>query len=189
MKAQSGFTLVEALVSGLLSTLVAGATYSLLHMSSTQMKDGVGKMRLTQISTAVSDEIRYMARLATLVKAHSDPMTKDDVTYPMDTTTAPDFHHSVVFCNRGGDTLGGYRFLWTGHLQELVDPTPIVPGGDWDWINMGFAEDTVYVDSLRSDFSILQHRRGIHFKLYFKNQAGDSLQAVNETVLCRNPYR
>jgi type II secretory pathway pseudopilin PulG len=71
MKSQKGFTLIEALVASVVSLVIPATLIMLLTASNRQMGDGASKMRLSQIATAVSEEVHLAGLSATWVYALS----------------------------------------------------------------------------------------------------------------------
>lgn len=176
MRGQSGFTLIEAMVTGILSTMVAGVALALLRMSATQVREGSATLSLAASYSAVSEEIHRIGRIAHMVKTAGDPegLPPDSLTLGLlDRTEA-------VFCNRLGDSLGGFR-ITSGKLQELAGP---LHGRFWK--DMVVGPDTVYLDSSASRFDVKANRAGLDFRLRLVNADGDSLPSVKETVLCRS---
>ena len=72
MKRTSGFTLVEAVATGAISVILAGTILSTLKMNSNQLREGTARLRIGQIASTVSDQIRRQARAAALVKTAGD---------------------------------------------------------------------------------------------------------------------
>jgi len=180
MKRQSGFTLIETLVTGLVSTLLAGVVLSLLQLSNTQLLEGSAGLRLSRLYNATSSEIQRVGRRAYVVKTTGDILTG----LPSDTLSAAAMTglSNVMFCDTLGDSLGGYKVLGDGRLQEWVK-------SGRTWKDLAFGPDTVRVDSARSTFDILPRRRGISFTLRLKSAAGDTIPPVREMLVCRNANR
>src|SRR3954471_22518948 len=75
MNSQAGFTLIEALITGVLSTIVAGGILSALYMTNTQIQDGSAALRLSQLQSVVSDQIHRSARLSAGAKDSTETGT------------------------------------------------------------------------------------------------------------------
>ncbi len=179
---QSGFTLIEAIVTGTLSVLLAGVVLALLRTSNIHVAESAERARLIQLHDALTAEIGRLARQAWIVKAEGDPAGLD----PFDTTAAvaPN-RKTIVFCNRAGDSLGGIRILENGDLEELAVDPENPPAHIWKPLTFG--PETVDMDAESSWFDILPHRQGITYVLSLQSPDGEvSLQPVSETVLSRN---
>jgi type II secretory pathway pseudopilin PulG len=181
MRGQGGFTLIEAMVTGILSTMVAAVALALLKMSSDQVKEGSATLSLAATYSAVSEAIHRAGRNAVVVKTAGDPPGSPPGTVlGADTVTAESNNiREVVFCNGLGDSLGGFRIV-SGTLHELAGPLH-----GRSWIPMVVGPDPVRLDDNASNFDLKANRAGIHFYLRLVTAAGDTLPPVKETVLCR----
>jgi hypothetical protein len=181
---QSGFTLIEAMVTGVLSVMIAGVVLALLRTNNAHLADGLARSRLLELHDALTAEIGRLGRQAWIVKVDGDPLGLA----PFDTTAAvPPDRKSVVFCNRAGDSLGGFRILEEGGLEELVIDPESPPARLWK--PLSFGPETVRLDAEASGFDVLTRRRGITYVLSMQSAEGEvSLQPVSETVLTRNGW-
>ena len=168
MKSHAGFTLVEVLVAGILSTILATTILSTLYLTNTQMKEGLASQRLTQFQIVVSEQIRKNARIAFAVKIVGDHPTN---ALSADTLSELIIHNesTVFFCNPAGAIFAGYRIHTSPDYLE-----------EWSlglnsFIPFRIGLDSVALKASASTFVVLPKRRGVLFKLsYESNQAGIS---------------
>jgi type II secretory pathway pseudopilin PulG len=184
LNGQSGFTLIEVLAAGLISTIVAGALLSVLYMSTGQIRDGASSLRLSQSQAVVSEQIRTSARKAFGAWSGSCP---DPGPSDLDAAEALVAGYAgsgqlkqVVFCDPLGAILSGYSLETDGRMYEWV-------GGSFRPFRIG--ADEVMVDYAASNFIILARRRGIIFNIIYRRDAGGEsyfFPLIQETVLSRN---
>ncbi|HLP42262.1 MAG TPA: prepilin-type N-terminal cleavage/methylation domain-containing protein [Fibrobacteria bacterium] len=79
MRRQDGFTLVEALMAGALSTVLGGAILTVLYLCNDMMEESLAKAKLAAQFEVVAETIHRMAREAYTVSGNgenfSDPST------------------------------------------------------------------------------------------------------------------
>jgi type II secretory pathway pseudopilin PulG len=185
MNSQSGFTLIEALATGLISTIVAGAILSLLHMSNAQINDGTINLRLARLQGVASDQIRSSTRIAAGVKtAAEDTITDFDHMPVMTAVSSP--LKEVRLCQQNGLPFARYRIV-DGTPQDYLEEWKETPVKGYHPFMVG--GDTVFVDYANSFFRILPDRRGITFAVqHTRAEDGKSytFPRIEEVALIRN---
>lgn len=176
MKTQSGFTLIEALVTGVLSTIVAGTLVTVLGMVNLQLNTGIAENRLGRIQTVVSEQIRASVRKSWGILQSGDVI---DASHHY-----PDLHviastREIILTYKDGNPMAKYLIGNDGKLWEWHDGDP----GDYYPFMIG--TDIVYVDPAQSDFSIADGRKSMTFKLAYVLQS-KILPNIPEAIQCRN---
>lgn len=181
MNGQRGFTLIEVVVTGIVSVVLSGIALSALYMANDQTDSGLLTLRLSQYSAVVTDQISRTTRGAFMVKSSGDVPGYIAPPY------AEPFRGnegSMVLCNRTGDTLGGYAIDAGGFLKELKHDLT-----GWAFQPFLIGKDTARIIAATSKFSMLTDRRGLDFRLHFYiSKGGDTVKIPIhiEKVLCRN---
>ncbi|MDB5050484.1 MAG: hypothetical protein JWO30_3555 [Fibrobacteres bacterium] len=193
MKAQRGFTLIEAMVAGIISVIIPGVVITLLRVNNSQLSSNSTQMRLSQIADVVSEEIHQTAVSATYVYSTSEAGVGGcPVGDPIDQLNLD----GVVFCNAAKAMIKGYRVVRLsvgnpiGRLQERLP-------GDPDWKPFIVGSDTVKVTintnpyNLKSGgiFEITDKSQAVSFNLHYDMRVAgvrDSLPVQTESVVCRN---
>ncbi len=182
MLSQKGFTLVEIMAAGVVSTIVAGALLSVLSITNSLIKESASNQRLGQIQTAVSEQLRNDARIAFGPKASEveDRSAPFDVN-PDDDPIASNLQ-GIYFCDRDGDCFSGYRI----NKQNLTLEEWHREIGGYNPFKVG--EDTVHVDTANSRFAVLAGRKGVTFQIACRIHTDKdyTFPSIEETVLCRN---
>jgi prepilin-type N-terminal cleavage/methylation domain-containing protein len=182
LNARNGFTLVEVLAASALSTIVAGALLTFLHMTNGQIKEGSSHLRLVQLQDVVSEQLRISAHKACRVTAESDdPITSFD---PIVFTQGipPALHKNEIrFYDKGVQLIAKYHVnSIDGYLEE------------WDPIGARYlpfrvGDDTVFVNAARSEFNLYSGRAGLSFTIAYQSKDGsDTIPVIAEGILCRN---
>lgn len=194
MRAQAGFTLVEAVAAALIGSLLAGASLTILLINNAQVKESGGRHFISAYYSAVSQDIQRTARKGRIVKVLGDPAAPVD--NPIFTNSPTLLNRdTVVFCGPAGDTVGGFRMLSQGHMQRLERNSSASP---WQWRYITFgpngAKDTVKVIPSSSYFDVYPGRRGIVYVLNLSMKVGGTLESLpeldeTESVVCRNAIR
>lgn len=177
MRTETGFTLIEVLAGGVISTVLAGAMLSLFYMVTGNVKESAANSRLLRIQTVAEDQIRRDARKAFGAKLSSSEPGLIDV-------VAND-----------GNAYSGLKEIW------LIEATPdALVGAYWihgdtlkEWKNGGFVPmiigpDTVHLDGANSSFSVFPNRQGVGLDLRYKvNEKGILYTAPPfiDSILCR----
>jgi type II secretory pathway pseudopilin PulG len=188
MKLQRGFTLIETMAVGLLSTIVAGALLTVLYLTNSEIKQGIVHLELVNLQSVVSEQIRKSARTANGVLLTDE--AKNEPVFRLDLNTYSGAKE-IRFCNSNGNVFAKYQ-IHSGdpsYLEEwhtgLAKYQPFL-----------VSDDTVYVDGDASVFTILPGRRGVKFTIAHRreekimdNIESFSLPPIEETVLCRNNTR
>jgi prepilin-type N-terminal cleavage/methylation domain-containing protein len=176
MKTQSGFTLVEVLVTGVLSSIVAGALVSMLSMVNLQMNAGIAENRLGRIQTVVSEQIRASARKSWGILQSGDII---DDTHHFPDLAAISSTSEIILSDKNGNPMVKYHIDNSGMLWEWHDGDP------GDYYPFAIGKDTVHVDAAHSDFTLAQGRKNMTFKLAYTLE-GKTLPIIQEAIQCRN---
>lgn len=192
MKSQAGFTLLEALVAGTISTGIPLVVLATLQMNGSQLQKGSSRIHLTQVSALVSEEI-YRTAYASASAKQEEPC--DD--------TGLDEHCGVLFYNADGTFRRGFRV----RRPEFADPAGIlemqtVEGGPWEPFLAGSDQVRVWTNldgfllKAPGHFNVLNPGaaaagvlEGVRANLrLFEEVDGASqyLPVQTEIVLCRN---
>jgi prepilin-type N-terminal cleavage/methylation domain-containing protein len=177
---QAGFSLIEVLAASMISVLLAGVAYATFKLSNDQLEDGALGLRASQYATVALDQVSSTARSAYVVKKHGDPATALTAPFADPAYAALD---TLVFCNRTGDTLGGYA-ADGNYLREMVGGGP-----GWHFVPFRIGVDTVRIFPATSSFGILPNRRGVEIRLHFylaKDGDTAKLPVHRAQFLCRN---
>jgi type II secretory pathway pseudopilin PulG len=177
MRRQSGFTLIEALTTGAISSIVGLALLSVLYMTNGQIKEGTATLRLARLQNVATEQIHRSARQAMAVWQQGTTPTAN---FAFNQNLSPEMS-GVIFCDPTGDTLAGYSV--SGDLLKELDTA------SGTWIPFEVAGDTVTVDEDSSYFKILNNRHGMVSRIRYTLVDGDSLYAfppIADTIRCRN---
>jgi type II secretory pathway pseudopilin PulG len=175
MSNESGFTLIETLAAGLVSTIVAGALLTVLYMSTNQIKEGSANVRYIRLQSAVSEEIRANARKSKTMKRTSELGTASS---SLSAAEWPGLKEIWLF-NNDGDTLAAYQVKADSpHLHEWK-------AGSFQVFQVG--SETVDINYANTEFGILPNRQGMTFRIAHR-RAGipDEYPNRPDTVLKRN---
>jgi type II secretory pathway pseudopilin PulG len=188
MTGQNGFTLIEALTTGVLCTVLAGAILSLMNLTNGQVKAGAVQIRLSERQGVAREQIRKMVH-----EAHGAMMVSEDSTLVADqdkafivnplTTALPE----IKLFDDNNWIIGGYK-LGPTYLMEGT-PDIDIHHQLLSYKAFTIGNDTVYLDSARSYFRILRGRKGIIANLRYIHQPGiatDTLPMDSVFVVCRN---
>ncbi|MDB5103252.1 MAG: hypothetical protein JWP91_941 [Fibrobacteres bacterium] len=197
MKTQSGFTLIEAMVAGIISVIIPGVVITLLHVNNSELAFNSTQLRLTQIANVVSEEIQRAAVKATFVYAEEDasPPTCPVLDPPLgDTFNAKEsVNQGIVFCDKDKNVFKSFRVVaLAGGIGRLEERNL---GGGWNPFVVG--SDTVYMDNNPNSFrpkslglfqaALAGHYVSFNFH-YNMRVAGlpATLPMQSETFVCRN---
>ncbi len=168
---QQGFTLIEVLITGVISSIVAGAIITVLYMTNDQIKEGIATEKLIQISTAATEQIRRSARMAAIVTCSTAVLNRD-----------------LNFFDSDGNQISGYKINSGGVLQEWV------VGVGWKTMVIGsdsaivVGSDSVTLVSSDSALVVLPDGHGIKMKLrYIHSESGINVDfpPIEDQALCR----
>lgn len=139
VKAQRGFTLVEVLAAGIISSLLAAVLLTILYLASAHVKQLIPRQRVMTAYNVVSEQIHRMTRQACFVRAFGEAHA-----IPLPALGASvSFQDGLVFYDRSYNIIGGYYFSASGghHLREwntatnawqafkiAGDSLPVTPG-------------------------------------------------------------
>lgn len=179
MNAQGGFTLIEAMSAGLISSILAGALISVISISNREIKENAITLRLSRIQSAVSDQFRTNARASFLaIQYGEDPVAVSLL--PKDDPESPPLKQ-IIFCDRNPSPSARYKMDSTNYLEEYdFDNATFVP--------FTVGEDTVFVDTAKSDFKILAGRAGVTYKIVCQLHLDQiyTFPVIEDTVLRRD---
>jgi type II secretory pathway pseudopilin PulG len=187
MTAQSGFTLIEALATGIISTVLAGAILSLMHLTNDQVKDGAAQIRMEERQRIASEQIRKSAHEAygaMIASEDSSTVYREDSIFSKRYAPLTANLPEIRFFDNNYWLSSGYK-LGPNYLMEGTS------AGRYNLTYKAFTigDDTVFLDSSRSYFRILQGRQGIIANLRLIHKPGvptDSLPNDSDVVLCLN---
>lgn len=183
MKSQSGFTLIEVMASGILSTVIAGAILSILHLTNDQIKDGTSYLRLEERQGIAAEQIRKTARHAKGVMKSWEDLAQ----VTANPAAQPSGHLSEIrFFNDDNCFTTGYKiesgYLWEADAKgcNILAYRPFTIGAD-----------TVFVDPdpAVSYFEFLHNRGAIisHLRVILRVDTTTYVRPNDsEFVLCRN---
>lgn len=180
MKSARGFTLIEVLVAGVISTILAGTVLSIMHMANTHTRKGIHLAMASQMHEAVFDYVYRTARGAAKVK------TLGEQAGPPANLDATMNQSGVVFADRNNAPVGGIKYLSGSHkLQYLA-----APYGPGDWRYFVVAGDTARIKLYENGpFNIYANRRGVEWVFgLIRSGSGlsDTIPPAIESSVCRN---
>lgn len=186
MRKEAGFTLIEILAGGVISTVLAGAMLSLFYLVTGNIKDSAANSRLLRIQTVAEDQLRRTVRRAYGAKLLTEigtppPAGEITIIAPNDANAHP--NQKEIWLYEDPDALiGAYRITFGHAVDTLLEWV----GGNF--IPMHIGSDTVFLDGGISSFSIFPYRLGVAFNIGYQIQEnGKSYAAptLNDSVLCR----
>lgn len=173
MRRQDGFTLVEALMAGALSTVLGGAILTVLYLCNDRMEESLAKAKLASQFEVVAETIHRMAREAYTVSGNGEDFS--------DPSTPLKFWNLgwINFYRRDSTLIGGVG-------MNSSDPYL------WEWTGTGMrrfyiAGDSLYVNRFRA--GILPGRKAATFRITLELTQGGktyTLTSPREMALCRN---
>lgn len=191
---QRGFTLVEVLITGILSSVLGGVVLTIFYVNNTQVKEGAAELKLSQEQAAVAEHITNDVRWAHALRKSGEPNGNWN-SPPASAWTTPPYQDSVnspaitglsevIVTKLDGSEYAGYR-ISGDYLDTLVpNSNPRV----YNHLEI-FPGDTVRVDGDSSYFGIMQKRRGLEVRLrLYRLEDGDTvfLPPHQDNILCRN---
>lgn len=186
MKSNSGFTLIEVLVTSLLSTVVAGALLSFLYLTNNQITEGTTSLKFVQMRSVVSEQIRQVADSAHGVLTDQDPADgvittfKDFVLFPQVDSTIINAKE-LRLCRSNGTAYAVYKINASNNYLEEWYKTD----GTLRVFQIG--SDTVFIDASKSFFKVYRGRKRFEFTLVYRTQDGSVSSPTNtEKILTRN---
>lgn len=183
MIGQKGFTLVEALTGGIISTVLAGTMISMIHMVGSNLKESAANTRLERLQTVASEQIRSATRQAFGAKLSG---------------TEPGTIQSLS-SSAGGDAAAHTNLteVWLitdegiQHWAYQISGDYLMERRGGAWVKMTVGEDTVKLDGANSRFAVFPYRKGIVADLRYKIVENGSTYAyppLPDSILCRgNP--
>jgi type II secretory pathway pseudopilin PulG len=178
MRAEAGFTLIEALVGGIISTVLAGAMLSLFYLVTGNVKESAANSRLLRIQTVAQDQLRRNVR-----KSYGAKRTETEVggiaSIAASDNVAYVGQKEVWLYETDPDGLVGAYKISGDTLLERANAvfSPMLVGSD-----------TVWLDGANSSFSLFPNRRGIAFDLRYRiHENGKTYSAppLIDSILCR----
>jgi hypothetical protein len=195
MMPQRGFTLVEALVAGVISLLLPAVLITALSVSNRQIGEGAASMRLSQISDAVSEDVHRAGLSASWVFDYTDAVGDK---CPAAIPAPKGGMLGVIFCDANLDIRKGYRLapiendLGRGILEEYVR------GADPAWVPLVVSDVTVKLTKDPDDyneakskglFGISANAGFAWFNFHYDmeiNGTRTKLPMQTQSVVCRN---
>jgi prepilin-type N-terminal cleavage/methylation domain-containing protein len=168
-KNQKGFSLVEMLVSSVISMIIGGVIYTIFFMYSNQAGASVSQLLMQQQYDNVSRQISQDIRRASYVLGPGE--TPTSFSAGSDTVT------SIAMCNSDGVVFAQYSISGT-QLTEGSQQIPFQAGGS-----------TVKVVTGASNFILGPQRRSVSINLsLFKNdlRTTHTISARRDVFQCRN---
>ena len=191
MRSQSGFTLVEVLVTGIISTIVGSAILTVLQMSNSQILDGTINLKLIQLQIVASDQIRSEVRKSFGVKSGSPSPDPVGIlgAFPVspDGTGPSAIVKEAILCNPDGTPRLAYRiFPDSLYLYEGT----VAAGGVISYSRFQVGGDFVEIDPGSSSFQVEGSHHGLIFDIQFRKSVPGkptrNFRKILETVRCRN---
>jgi type II secretory pathway pseudopilin PulG len=184
MSSQSGFTLIEVLASGIISTVIAGAILSIVYLTNNQIQDGTANLRLEERQRVASEQIQRSARFARGGMMASENLV---TVKAQDAGGSPPSGNlqEIIFFDDNWCLVAGYK-VGSNYLMEAF-PASCTALADYKALTIG--DDTVYLDPAQSYFRYFNNRKSIisNLKLTLQTAAGTySRPNDSEFVLCRN---
>ncbi|HKP98558.1 MAG TPA: type II secretion system protein [Fibrobacteria bacterium] len=198
MKGQRGFTLIEAMVAGVISVIIPGVVITLLRVSNTELAANSDQLRLTQISNLVSEDFQRNAASATWVFGSSEVVLANAC--PGGVPTALD-QSGVVFCDAARAIIKGFRVAAVGggigKLEECIPAWGACNPAGNGWRTFTIGADTVMVDmnpngyTTKSGgvFGLLPNGQFTWFNFRYRMTfagVSSTLSMQTESVICRN---
>lgn len=185
MKGQAGFTLVEALTAGVISTVLAGALLSILYMCNDQIEESLERQDAVALYTAVADHFRAVASRAAKVRSTDEAGGGFDLPVP---AHPGDVHYEdVVFFDAADAAIGGFRIQDNGVTNELMEWSPGV-----GWVPYTVAGTPIEMDEFQAPgFSISPGRRSATFKFnlrFTKNGKTTTHLFQRQRAQCKNRF-
>jgi hypothetical protein len=167
----NGFTLIEALVAGLLSVLVLLTAFALFSMNSRQISGTSVRTQTRLQYQTVINQIGRTVRGAAII-GMSDP-DNGNVTNPSE---------SICLFDSGGTFMGGYKRVGTS-LKEWKSGS--------GWVGFKVGNDSVKVASVAGDsaFVISPDKKSVLVRLNIYGVRGptsDTFFSKRELLRCRN---
>jgi hypothetical protein len=191
---QQGFTLIEALVTGIISVIIPSVILTLLNINNSQLSVSSSHIKLNQVYDLVSEDIHRATENAAMAVQGPGGLTS----CPQNPAITASFPTGVVLCNSNGFFVKGYKVVASEYtnimkLQER-DPADL----DWKPFQIGLNEvllvnpDPQGGPNLKVNgyFNIYNGNQGLRFNLLMVNRISptviDSLPVQTESVICRN---
>lgn len=198
MKGQCGFTFIEALVAGVVALVIPAVLIVLLNVSNREAGASALRSRLSQIATAVSEDIHHAGDSATWVYGRSQA----DMTATTCSTAPPLAKHAdpngFAFCDDTKKIVKAYK-LASGTedpaVLEEYDPIrgwrPMTIGGVTVSISRNDAPYSLGQPKFRESgvFGIGEHGAWAWTNFHFDTEiAGErvTLPMQMQSVICRN---
>jgi Tfp pilus assembly protein PilW len=167
-----GFTLVEALVAGIISTVVIAAAVALYLMNMNQISGSFVRSLTRMQYQTVIDQIESKARQATVIQTSNDPnfIATDIIEHATDV---------IYFIGDTGNILGGYQHA-TDSLKEW-NGTMFVP--------FKVGNKNIKLLNAGSAFTIRPDRKSVLLNLSvigISGSSSDTMLSKGETFQCRN---
>jgi type II secretory pathway pseudopilin PulG len=188
MRSEAGFTLIEILVGGVISTVLAGGMLSLFYLVTDNIKESTANSRLLRIQTVAEDQLRRTVRRAYAVKVTQTELSRVSGRVDVSSIAAEDPNTytglKVIWLYEAEPDalIGAYRITFGNSIDTLLE----LRNGVFAPMHIG--SDTVWINGTNSSFSILPNRRGVSFDLrYGIQENGNSYVApvLIDSVLCR----
>ncbi len=173
LKNQRGISLIEALVTGVISSVIAGAVISMMYLSTSQIEESSSRFSMQKLYDATAYQIGWTIREAAAVLAHGESFSnrlKYRNFIPVE---------SFYTYDTDGNVTGGFG-ISSGILQEY----DVVEGGFKPFV---FGPDTVKVDS--GAFYLWADRAAVELDVVLRHSAKDkeyTLAIRQERFRCRN---
>jgi prepilin-type N-terminal cleavage/methylation domain-containing protein len=168
-KNQKGFSLVEMLVSSVISMIIGGVIYTIFFMYSNQAGASVSMLLMQQQYDNVSRQISQDIRRASYVLGPGE--TSGSFSAGFDTVT------SIVMCDRNGVVIAQYA-INAAQLTEGSQQVPFQAGGS-----------TVKIVDGASNFILGPQRRSVTINLSLlkrDHSATHTIAARKDVFQCRN---
>ena len=179
---EKGFTLIEVIVTAVLTSVLALGAYSLFNMYIGSTSETMANLKMQRQSEALIDEIAYRARVGAFVLQNGENVLGfagvfDDAFNNPVGTTGP-----IAVRDNSNNTLFSFEFGSDGIVrmgEGNAALTPFTVGGD-----------TVRVDIAKSRFELGTGRRQVRVDMVLKttlhNNKSFTLNIQRGAFICRN---
>ncbi len=171
----SGFTLVEVVVAGILTAVLAGAGFSLFMMYTNETRKVAANLRMQRQYETLLEEISSKAREATLILSTDENLSSYSSSAPKAT--------KEILMYKGTEVVGGFRF--TNNSVEELDT---YSGAGLIWKSFTIDGDQVQVDEAQSKFILSNLRKQIEVDIVLRltnSKKQYQLTTIKGLYLCR----
>lgn len=173
IKNEKGMTLVEAIVAGLLTAVLAGAGFTMFLMYTNETREVTANLRMQRQYETLFEDIAGTARQATLIISTDESPTG---------FTSSQRQTKEILMYRGTDVIGGYRFV-----NDAVEELNGFSGGTSEWKPFTTDGEQVLVDASNCVFSLSPLRKRLEIDAVIRTVDSNAfyLKSRKGLFLCR----